>query len=276
MAYTKAGRFGPKFVDGCAPGREATVYVVGTTTPATLYTSSDKSDEADNPVVLTGSRLSFYADPGTYTVKIAGNTSRVEVDPDASERHSQDVAAVVGDAPYDMDTLAEINASLSALPGTYLMVVQAGSNAETARPDGAIAVYWLCDDGVVPTNKLPGDIVFNADPPPGPIFIPDSAPGYSGTVALLLGSFAGGAVDAPDPLTGGAIMAGYVLLQAGQTPVQAEANAAPYVQRLSDGGVQGDGSAFPAGLLWGYAWGTGFAVANATVEMLPPTPPGVT
>lgn len=37
------------------------------------------------------------------------------------------------------------------------------SDAGQARPSTDGPVYWLCANGVTPTNALDGDIIFNAD-----------------------------------------------------------------------------------------------------------------
>lgn len=58
-------------------------------------------------------------------------------------------------------------------PSTHLdvqnsMVVVVGTpaspitNAATARPSGAVVVYWLCANGVTPTNASGADLIWNA------------------------------------------------------------------------------------------------------------------
>lgn len=37
------------------------------------------------------------------------------------------------------------------------------TDASTARPSGAVAVYWVCANGVTPTHAQSGDLIFNAD-----------------------------------------------------------------------------------------------------------------
>lgn len=44
-----------------------------------------------------------------------------------------------------------------------IVVVDAGAIAATPRPAGVAVVYWKCNAGVNPTNKIAGDIVFNAE-----------------------------------------------------------------------------------------------------------------
>lgn len=175
MTYTKAGHVGPKFISGAGyAGRVAAVYEHGTTTLATLYTSAAKTSTTPNPTALDDNGLlSFYAVPGLYDVHIGGGVETVTVDPDPSEVSSSDA-------------------------GTYLMVVQAGADASTARPVGAVAVYWLCDDGVDPENKEPGDIVFNANPVGGAdeftnLGSPTGSPGFE--------IWASPTVVLPDPMT---------------------------------------------------------------------------
>lgn len=36
------------------------------------------------------------------------------------------------------------------------------SSAGTARPSGALVVYWMCANGITPTNAQNGDLIWNA------------------------------------------------------------------------------------------------------------------
>ena len=52
---------------------------------------------------------------------------------------------------------------LGTLKGpTAIYVIDIGATASTARPTGSIgAVYWICNNGVTPTNAIDGDLVYN-------------------------------------------------------------------------------------------------------------------
>lgn len=170
MAYTKAGRVGPKVFAGGRAGESASVYIFGTTTLATLYTSAAKSVEADNPVTLTDSRLSFYADPGTYEVRIGQNRTKVEVHPDASEHRPTDTPGVIGDAPYDGDTLAEIAAKLAdleeatATPAAAAEVTYDNTTSELTAEDVQAALDELAASGTsVPVHHTTAQGVFQTE-----------------------------------------------------------------------------------------------------------------
>jgi hypothetical protein len=60
---------------------------------------------------------------------------------------------------------ADVSDAIDAALATAapMQVVDAGSDDSTARPSGAAAVYWICDNGVTPTNAVDGDLIYNAD-----------------------------------------------------------------------------------------------------------------
>ena len=90
MPFTFAGHYGPFTFDNVAgspvPSAPVSVYLVGTTTLASLYTSRSKATAAANPTA-TDSRgnVSFFADPGDYDVLCNGTTLTVSVPIDPSE-----------------------------------------------------------------------------------------------------------------------------------------------------------------------------------------------
>ena len=90
MAFTWAGHYGPFTFDNVAgsplPSTPVSVYLVGTTTLASLYTSRTKATAAANPTA-TDSRgnVSFFADPGDYDLLCNGTTLTVSVPVDPSD-----------------------------------------------------------------------------------------------------------------------------------------------------------------------------------------------
>ena len=59
----------------------------------------------------------------------------------------------------------ELNGDLTAdgeVVGTNLITcLDIGGTASTARPTGVAIVYWICDNGVTPTNAVEGDLIYN-------------------------------------------------------------------------------------------------------------------
>lgn len=45
---------------------------------------------------------------------------------------------------------------------SLITVVNGGATAGTARPSGAVIVYWIMNNGVTPTNATEGDLIYNA------------------------------------------------------------------------------------------------------------------
>lgn len=96
MTFTFAGQYGPQTISNTSgaplPNVAVNVYVVGTTTPVTLYTNRTKGTVGPNPVLTDASgNLTFFCAPGD--VDIFGNGARltVPVTPD-----SADIAALPG------------------------------------------------------------------------------------------------------------------------------------------------------------------------------------
>ena len=81
------------------PGVTVTVYLAGTQTLATLYTDRTKATQAGNPTATDNEgNLTFFADPGQYTLEVAGfsNTVAVEIARDPAETTSQLADPAVG------------------------------------------------------------------------------------------------------------------------------------------------------------------------------------
>lgn len=54
------------------------------------------------------------------------------------------------------------DSALSALIASKSMsVVNIGSDPDVQRPQSSSAVYWICDEGVTPSNALEGDLIYN-------------------------------------------------------------------------------------------------------------------
>lgn len=58
------------------------------------------------------------------------------------------------------DTIARTATSMQSV-GTYTTPI---SSASQARPSTTGPVYWICENGVTPTNAEDGDLIWNADP----------------------------------------------------------------------------------------------------------------
>lgn len=102
MPFTKAGRYHELlFVNyRISPNTDVTVYLAGTTTPATLYTNRDKTASLATSVVRSdvAGNLAFWADPGLYDLVTGGvTTSSVEVSIDSTDTPaSADVVQLTG------------------------------------------------------------------------------------------------------------------------------------------------------------------------------------
>lgn len=78
MAFDFAGMFGPEAIlNGSVtllPGVQVSVYLVGSSTPATLYSDRLKTSTMSNPVAIDSrGNLTFFADPGQYDIRLLTN-----------------------------------------------------------------------------------------------------------------------------------------------------------------------------------------------------------
>ena len=67
-------------------------------------------------------------------------------------------------ADTDFVTEAQINALVTAIgahSATNIVAIDIGATAGTARTAGAGVQYWICNNGVTPTNAIEGDLIYN-------------------------------------------------------------------------------------------------------------------
>jgi hypothetical protein len=90
-----------------AAGSPVAVYLRGTATPAALYTSRTKAVAAANPVTVDNyGNLSFYADPGLYTLSLNGLPLDVAVQADPADTVVVP-AALAADVAFTGEYLAQ-------------------------------------------------------------------------------------------------------------------------------------------------------------------------
>lgn len=58
-----------------------------------------------------------------------------------------------------LDLVTAILAKVNATSGT-IVVLDIGANAGAARTAGSGVQYWICNNGVTPTNAIEGDLVY--------------------------------------------------------------------------------------------------------------------
>ena len=67
-------------------------------------------------------------------------------------------------ADTDFVTEGGLNALVTAVAANAasgIVKIDIGATAGTARTAGAAVQYWICDNGVTPTNAIEGDLIYN-------------------------------------------------------------------------------------------------------------------
>ena len=97
-------------------------------------------------------RCTVAGRPGTWVAVAGGGASAA----DAVSFDPTGLEVVSGDDVQE--AIAELDAAVDGLPsGTSLNIVDCGGDASTARPDGAIAVYWV-NSPTEPVNAEVNDL----------------------------------------------------------------------------------------------------------------------
>ncbi len=139
------------------PLTAATVYLRGTTTPATLYTSRTKAVTVANPTATdTRGNLSFYADPGEYDVLCNGTTLPVSVQADPEDAVAGGTSVTVQDEGVALATVASIlnfagaGVTATGAAGTKTITIPGGgadaTKVDKATLDANSVLYATVDD----------------------------------------------------------------------------------------------------------------------------------
>lgn len=62
-------------------------------------------------------------------------------------------------ASLQVDTDLVVDGSVFA--GNIIVVIDIGGTAGAARTAGDGVQYWICNNGVTPTNAIEGDLIYN-------------------------------------------------------------------------------------------------------------------
>lgn len=215
MAFANAGRYGPEnvvsFTTGIPiSGASATVYDVGTTTKATLYTDRTKATTAANPVLADSyGNLTFFADPGQYDLLINGRTLQITVPVDPIEVDSEStVGGAVNVKEFGAkgdgttDDLVAINAAITAAGATGTVFFPEGSyrisaTISTANPVTLQGANW--HGSIIKPDSGITAISSTAVAPTGgftirDLFIDFGAADHASNVGIHLNGGVGGAV----------------------------------------------------------------------------------
>lgn len=60
-----------------------------------------------------------------------------------------------------LDTLTGTTSGGAITRGSGIVTIDIGGTAGTARPANADQVYWICNNGITPTNAAEGDLIYN-------------------------------------------------------------------------------------------------------------------
>lgn len=150
MSYPFAGQYGAAQVVNPSgvplTSTSVNVYLHGGVTPAALYTDHTKATGATNPTTTDATgNLTFWADPGTYDLAIAGQANVPVV---VTVIDPGDIPAVVAaDATITVDgTTVAPTIARAAITGD--VAISAGSNAATVNAIGGVVVSGTAAAGL--------------------------------------------------------------------------------------------------------------------------------
>jgi hypothetical protein len=167
--FAYAGKYGPEVVLTTAgtpcPSIPVTVYLTGTTTPASLYTDHTKATAQTNPVTTDGNgNLTFNAVPGIYdlsfTVGGVATTLTVEVLPYFSDIAAEpDLVTLTNNDP----TMSDYTVLHGAVPSNPQWIIKSQSFVLTPTSGGIVTCTWThaFPNAVTGLVICPGDTVAN-------------------------------------------------------------------------------------------------------------------